>query len=61
MFNVQTHSIVLTLAVCSLPSHPALRQAQSDGYISDASQLKGKKILLVAGEPEKGETNDDAR
>jgi len=27
--------------------------------ILSPSQIKGKKILLVAGEPEKGETNDD--
>jgi hypothetical protein len=34
-------------------------QAQSDGHILNSSELRGKKILIVAGEPEKDHPNDD--
>lgn len=34
--------------------------ASSAQQILPAAQLQGKKILLVVGEPDKGETNDDA-
>ena len=44
---------------------PTLTAALLSGLVAGAqgiltlAQVKGKKILLVAGEPEKGETNDD--
>src|SRR5258707_11216323 len=58
MLKFHTSAIVLTLAVLLLPTQ-LFAQAQSDGYISGASQLRGKKILLIAGQPEKDHPNDD--
>ncbi len=58
MVKFNTSAIVLTLAIFLLPTQP-FAQAQSDGYISGASQLRGKKILLIAGVPEKDHSNDD--
>jgi hypothetical protein len=38
----------------------SLSSAAGAQQILSPSQVKGKKVLLVVGEPEKGETNDDA-
>ncbi len=47
--------IVATLFLFILP----LVQAQSDDHILNSSQLRGKKILMIAGEAEKDHLNDD--
>src|SRR5260370_14509834 len=49
------NQIVPALMVFLLSSTVAAGSQQ----ILTAAQVKGKKILFVAGEPEKGETNDD--
>src|SRR5260370_17558033 len=48
--------IILTLLAAVLASSFIVNAQQ----ILTPVQAKGKKILLVVGEPEKGETNDDS-
>ena len=50
--TVHRSSALLALAM-------TLAAGASAQQILSSTQLKGKKILFVAGEPEKGETNDD--
>jgi hypothetical protein len=58
MFKFNHSAIVTALAALLLSGLP-FAQAQSDGHILSASQVRSKKILLIAGEPEKDHPNDD--
>jgi hypothetical protein len=58
MFKFSNAGWVLTFATLLLSTLP-LAQAQNDGHILSAAQLRGKKILIIAGEPEKDHPSDD--
>lgn len=58
MFKFTRAELASTFATLVLLAIPCA-QAQTDGRIQSASQLHGKRILIVAGEPEKDHPNDD--
>ena len=53
--------IAAAALVLSLPTAAWSQKhdAQGDGHIQTAAELRGKKIMLIVGEPEKGHTSDD--